>query len=1113
MKQWGIVVIIALMIVVFPTSAIELDVSTSIPEYILEDYLNLTGNASGTIGNWSESENLDFLHGSTHNLTVSADSILLEPSLDIQMLNDGRSILDGGGSGAWDEYIGLPEAIVVNGTYYIYYVGARGSGWTDGRQHGVATSTDGINFTKYSGNPILRWRVDSFDYDGLMNHHIFYENDTWKLWYTGLDTSGYYNICYATSVDGFNWTKYSGNPVISHGARNNDWDGIEVRPNYVIKDTNYKMYFTGRGSSGVLHLGLAVSVDGVTWAKDSNNPLRTVGAGTWENGNTRYKTVESSNDTYRMWIHAGPPRWKIGYLTSTDGLDWTLNDGVVLTPKPGTIYSSQVILGTVLDLGDHYLFYLHCRDMSSKRSTGVFKATPENMNGTYTSRLFDAGGVVNLDDITWEANVSAGGSLDFSVRWGNETSSLSQWHRVSTPSSIGNITARYLQYRADFHAHKDWFTVRLNRVAINYTHVIDSVQVRVDGGVLHDAVLEDGEWYLNLSLTDGDHLIVVEATDTKGNYEREEINVKVDLFPPIGSILLEDGKNATNSTDISYTISAEDTHGITHQMISFTDGFTGLDWEPYDPIGNLDYDGPDGDVKVFAKVMDGSGRVSDIIEDSIIVDTTPPIGTLEIEEGTRYDSYTNDRNITLIITWTDLSGVVQMMISNDPDFSGATWRSAGNTVPWSLDDVEGGQTVYVRLRDAVGWTTDISDDIILDRTPPTARFIINEDDPYTSDKAVTLYVTVDDVNPTQVQLRNKGNPWNGIWYNLISPAQHPWTFEDGDDGSREVSMLVRDMAGNEIVVSDVILLDTTPPEAKLNVEGGNQFISELLSSVQLIATDATSGVAKMRMSNTGYFTDVAWLEFSEESNWLFPEGEGMKTLFAQVMDGVGLITSLDATVIMDTTAPTGTFTINEGDEHVRTSQVTLRLAFGDDFGVDVVRVSNSPGFEDSEWVAYSATMSWDLLEEGDRVVYLEVRDEAGNIVSADSSIIYDATPPIIEYLSPKKRETMEEKVTVEVSIVDAVDLAPTSEWRLDDGAWEALVGTIFQVKLADGDHVIEVRATDGAGNEAVEALKLKKEPEPSIASGPLLWIIILVVVVVIGVVYWQWRGKGTTENP
>ena len=66
------------------------------------------------------------------------------------------------GSG-WESFgkegFGISGIVHTNGTFYLYYTGASGPRSNDGgaanRALGVATSTDGINFTRYSGNPIL----------------------------------------------------------------------------------------------------------------------------------------------------------------------------------------------------------------------------------------------------------------------------------------------------------------------------------------------------------------------------------------------------------------------------------------------------------------------------------------------------------------------------------------------------------------------------------------------------------------------------------------------------------------------------------------------------------------------------------------------------------------------------------------------------------------------------------------------------------------------------------------------------------------------------------------------------------------------------------------------
>ena len=69
-----------------------------------------------------------------------------------------------------------------------------------------------------------------------------------------------------------NFTKHDGNPVLDKGS-NESWDQWAAYSASVLFDgTGYKMWFTGGlGTSDYSAIGLATSVDGVTWDK-YNNP-------------------------------------------------------------------------------------------------------------------------------------------------------------------------------------------------------------------------------------------------------------------------------------------------------------------------------------------------------------------------------------------------------------------------------------------------------------------------------------------------------------------------------------------------------------------------------------------------------------------------------------------------------------------------------------------------------------------------------------------------------------------------------------------------------------------------------------------------------------------------
>ena len=78
---------------------------------------------------------------------------------------------------------------------------------------GMATSTDMVNWTEYSNNPILPPTNNSNDPDkgGLTFPQFLRYNDKWIMYYVGYDEVGFekgvHTICYAESTDLKNWTR------------------------------------------------------------------------------------------------------------------------------------------------------------------------------------------------------------------------------------------------------------------------------------------------------------------------------------------------------------------------------------------------------------------------------------------------------------------------------------------------------------------------------------------------------------------------------------------------------------------------------------------------------------------------------------------------------------------------------------------------------------------------------------------------------------------------------------------------------------------------------------------------------------------------------------------
>jgi hypothetical protein len=150
-----------------------------------------------------------------------------------------------------------------------------------------ATSTDGFSWTKYASNPIMDGLV-AWEDDEASPVSVLWDPDAqlWKMWYHGGNNSGTRSIGYATSTDGISWTKYGSNPVLVAGA-GGSWEEAWVADGKVIRlsSTDYRMWYGGVDVSLIRRFGYATSSDGISWTKYGSNPVFGLGAsGTWDDG-------------------------------------------------------------------------------------------------------------------------------------------------------------------------------------------------------------------------------------------------------------------------------------------------------------------------------------------------------------------------------------------------------------------------------------------------------------------------------------------------------------------------------------------------------------------------------------------------------------------------------------------------------------------------------------------------------------------------------------------------------------------------------------------------------------------------------------------------------------
>ncbi len=253
-----------------------------------------------------------------------------------------------------------------------------------------------------------------------------------------------------------------------------------------------------------------------------------------------------------------------------------------------------------------------------------------------------------------------------------------------------------------------------------------------------------------------------------------ELNLAAaDTTPPVGTVTINNGDAATTLAAVTLAVPATDAGlGVNLVRVVNTTGHV-------DGSGMLDgagaassswtatlpwtVSGGDGTKTVWVQFQDGAGNWSAPVSDTIILDSTGPVGTVTINNG---DAASGDSAVTLDVTATDAGvGVVSnVRIANDPATSGGLLSDASavtsayaTSKPWNLaPGPDGARTVYVQWEDAVGNWSGVSNDTITlaDVVKPVGHVAINGGSVGIHSLSVTLSFPLTSMDVTEVQISN-----------------------------------------------------------------------------------------------------------------------------------------------------------------------------------------------------------------------------------------------------------------------------------------------------------------------------------------------------------------------
>lgn len=303
-----------------------------------------------------------------------------------------------------------------------------------------------------------------------------------------------------------------------------------------------------------------------------------------------------------------------------------------------------------------------------------------------------------------------------------------------------------------------------------------------------------------------------------------------------------------------------------------------------------------------------------------------------------------------------------------------------------------------------------------------------------------------------------------------------------------------------------ICIDTTPPwSVGITINGGDQYTNRSLATLSIVSSEPApgSGVGWMSFSNDG----KSWSEWENfcstraawdltESRFGGSDSDGLKTVTARVKDLAGNEIPAENrsgdSIFLDRVAPVElSLTINGNAVYASSENVTLNLSARDPdpaSGLWQMGFSND-GVIWSEWTDWNQTTGWSLTagaggtdNDGNRTVYMRVKDRAGNIGGPVSATMFlDRKSP--ENLSVRINNgdafTNISTVSLAIAANDPIPGSQLDEMALANdagspGTWEAFATSRSGWSLifggggtdADGDKQVSLRVRDRAGNSA-----------------------------------------------
>jgi hypothetical protein len=393
-----------------------------------------------------------------------------------------------------------------------------------------------------------------------------------------------------------------------------------------------------------------------------------------------------------------------------------------------------------------------------------------------------------------------------------------------------------------------------------------------------------------------------------------------------------------------------------------------------------------------------------------------------------------------------------------------------------------------------------------------------------------------------IRRHNDNYYWNGIrwfigesWIVISDRDLDNWTFNTShivweSDSNYSIRVRAIDGVGNVELpgYGTTFFYDSKPPEYSFKIDNGSEYTKNDRVSLVISAKDSGSGLAEISFSTDG-INWTNWEIYTTTKDFILDEGDGEKRIFLRVKDMAGNIGEpIIGQIILDTTKPDiSLFAINDNDEFTNSYSINLNITAIDILS-GIEKMSFSIDYTTwSAWEAFDNSKKYSLIApDGEKSVYIQVMDRAGNIAQSFDEIILDTTSPhsLSIVINNGSKETNSNIVTLKVSAQDDLSGISQMAFRIVEGQWsdweDFSSSKTLKLSSGAGKNTIYFLVRDRAGNEAIAVsadINLKKDE--SISSGwntllisSIVVIVVIIIIIIVIVLFFKKRRKGRDKK-